>query len=343
MNPLPLPVAGFAHFYRGGERLAELRGGPPIGPEEWLASTVARWGAAPLGETVIDGVSLGERIATDPTAWLGPDHVARWGTTPALLVKLLDAGERLPVHVHPTRRFAASHLGCPFGKTEAWVVVDAPEGGGDVFVGATRPVPTAEWKELVDRQATDAMLALLHRHRIRPGDGVLVPAGTPHAIGAGVFVVELQEPTDFSVLLEWDGFAVDGPADGMLGLPPDVAIGAVREDAIDADAVDALIRRAEHSSTSAVLPPAADPYFRANWLRPDTGAITLAASFAVVIVLDGAATLGTADGGRMPIARGDAVVVPHACGAITIDGAASVIVARSPDAAASDPVEWDAP
>ena len=47
------------------------------------------------------------------------------------------------------------------------------------------------------------MLDHLHRLPVRAGDGILVPAGQPHAIGAGVFVVEAQEPTDFSILLEW--------------------------------------------------------------------------------------------------------------------------------------------
>ena len=113
-------------------------------------------------------------------------------------------------------------------------MLDVPAGGGTVFVGTTRPVR----RERVGRA------------RRRPGDGrdarpapsahastsataCVVPASTPHCIDAGVFVVELQEPTDFSVLLEWDGFDVDGPADGHLGLGFDVALDAVRTDAVE--------------------------------------------------------------------------------------------------------------
>ena len=62
---------------------------------------------------------------------------------------------------------------------------------------------------------------------LSPGDRVLVPAGMPHAIGRGILLVELQEPTDFSVLLEWEGFAIDGRAEGHLGLGFDVALGCV--------------------------------------------------------------------------------------------------------------------
>lgn len=343
MMPIRLPVNTFPHFYAGGGRLRDLRGRAVDGPEEWLASTVTRWGAAPLGTTMLDGTPLADLVAADPVTWLGAEHVARWGPSPALLVKLLDAGERLPVHVHPTRRFAAAHLDCPFGKTEAWVVIDVPAGGGDVFVGANRPVPAAEWGELVAAQRTDDMLNLLNQLRVRPGDAVLVPAGTPHAIGAGVFVVEMQEPTDFSILLEWDGFAVDG-ADGMLGLPRDVALGAVRHDAVDARSLDALVRRADtaaSASSADVLPEAAAPYFRAAWLRGDGPSVTLDAAFSVVVVLDGDGRLRTA-AGTTPVARGDVLVVPHAAGPITVEATASVVVARPPDPAAPEPTEWDA-
>ena len=279
MQPRALPPNAIEHFYLGGERIAALRGDAAVvrtggamrRPEEWLASTVTRWGTTDSGLTELGALgSLAELIAKDPEGWLGTAHVARWGSSPALLVKLIDAGQRLPVHVHPTRRFATDHLGCPFGKTEAWVVLDAPPGGGTVFVGTTRPVRRGEWAELVDAQATDAMLDLLHTATVNPGDGVVVPAATPHCFDAGVFIVELQEPTDFSVLLEWDGFDVDGPADGHLGLGFDVAIDAVRTDAFTATDVDRLVRRTDHPDVTGsrdaprrLLPDLADPYFRA--------------------------------------------------------------------------------
>ena len=245
-RPHRLPPNLLELFYRGGERIASFhadavpggRAGLPDDvsrrPEEWLGSTVARSGSDGVGLTDLGPLGLLRAlVADDPDVWLGPAHVARWGMSPALLVKLLDAGQRLPVHAHPDRRFAAEHLGCPFGKTEAWVVLDVPPGGGTVFVGTRRPVRRAEWAELVDAQAGDAMLDLLCPLVVNVGDGVVVPASTPHCIDAGVFVVELQEPTDFSLLMEWDGFDIDGRADGHLGLGFDLALGAVRNDALE--------------------------------------------------------------------------------------------------------------
>jgi len=345
-SPLPLPPNVFDHFYLGGERIAALRGlpigdGPMKRPEDWLGSTVARWGSDGVGITDLGQAGLlPDIVAVDPDAWLGPDHIARWNGSTALLVKLLDAGQRLPVHIHPTRDFAARHLDCPFGKSEAWAVIDTPAGGGTVFVGANRPVSRDEWAGLVAGQDTSTMLDLLNPLTVHPGDGVFVPSGTPHAIDEGIFVVELQEPTDFSILLEWRGFDTDGPADGHVGLGFDVAIDAVRQDAIDSEALDQLVRRADEGSLRPILPDVAEPYFRAWSVSVTAGPVTVPASFAVIVVLDGEGTLGWS-GERRPIRRGDALVVPYAAGELTFDGAVTAIVAQPPDPAAADPIEWD--
>lgn len=343
-SPILLPPNVFDHFYLGGERIAALRGLPagvaPVKrPEEWLGSTVARWGTDGLGITDVgDGRLLPDLVAADPAGWLGADHVARWGTSTALLVKLLDAGERLPVHAHPTRAFAARHLDCPFGKSEAWAVIDTPAGGGTVYVGANRPVMRDEWAGLVADQDTSGMLDRLNPLTVHPGDGVFVPGGTPHAIGAGLFVVELQEPTDFSILLEWQGFDLDGLADGHVGLGFDVALDAVRHDVFDAEMI---VRRASDGHRRPMLPDVAEGYFRAWSVSSTSGPTTVPASFSVVVTLDGAGSLGWS-GDQCPITRGDAFVVPHAAGELTFEGSVSAIVAQPPDPAVPDPIEWDA-
>ena len=170
------------------------------------------------------------------------------------------------------------------------------------------------------------------------GDGVLVPASTPHCIDAGVFVLELQEPTDFSVLLEWDGFDIDGQTDGHLGLGFDVALGAVRTDAVSTDQLDGLVRRAVRRDGSApgdrgaprsLLPEDANPYFRAWAVDAPADTVTVPAAFSVVVVTDGAGTMRWGDGGST-ITRGDALVIPHAAGPLTFDGDVSAVVAQPP-------------
>ena len=133
MRPVLLPPNGVPRFYRGGPAITALRGvrfeGDRV-PEEWIGSTASVFGEGELGLSRLpDGTLLRDAIRAAPEDYLGPAHVARFGPDPALLVKLLDAGERLPVHVHPDGAFAGEHLGTRFGKTEAWIVVGADRPG----------------------------------------------------------------------------------------------------------------------------------------------------------------------------------------------------------------------
>ena len=115
-------------FYRGGRAIAELRGldSQDDSTEDWVASTTVRYGMDVDGLSRLpDGRYLRDAVEADPEAWLGPRHRAYFGSSPTLLVKLLDAGERLPVHVHPPRSFAYRHLGSRHGEAEAWVVLGA--------------------------------------------------------------------------------------------------------------------------------------------------------------------------------------------------------------------------
>ena len=215
-------------FYRGGQKIAAFRAGarPEAGPEagpgsrapgsgpvpgsaaslpdadppgsgqdgghrpeDWVGSATTVFGSQTDGLTRLpDGRLLRDAIGADPEAYLGPGHVRRHGSSPALLVKLLDAGERLPVHCHPDDVFARRHLASPWGKTEAWIVIDAAP-GSEVHLGFSEVVPDETLAGWVAGQ-DPAMLRALNRVAVRPGDAILVPAGLPHAIGAGVFVVE---------------------------------------------------------------------------------------------------------------------------------------------------------
>jgi mannose-6-phosphate isomerase len=321
-----LPPNRFDHFYLGGDRIAALRGGTggPRRPEEWVASTTTRAGEEVLGLSRLpDGSLLRDRVLAAPRAWLGPEHVERYGGDGVeLLVKLLDAGQRLPVHVHPTRAFAREHLGLVHGKTEAWVVVDA-EPGAVVGLGLRVPLSSADLSALVRGHESAALVEAVHRVEVQPGDGVLVPAGTPHFIGKGVFVVEVQEPTDLSILLEWEGLAVDGDRDGHLDLGYDLALRAVDRSAWSEADVARHLHRAEddrggrQGPVASLLPPQADPYFRAAAVRATPGMpepVAVAAGLAVLIVLEGAGTVTPDEGGPVRVRRGDVALVPWSAG-----------------------------
>ena len=327
-----MPPSRFAHFYRGGDRITALRGVPGPGersPEEWLASTTTRFGTEAAGLSVLpDGRLLRDAVAAQPAAWLGPDHVAAYGAETGLLVKLLDAGERLPVHVHPDRAWARRHLGCRHGKTEAWYVVAADD-DARVHLGFRDDMPAAELAGRVARQEAAALLDAMHARTVAPGDGILVPAGWPHAIGDGILLVEAQEPTDFSILLEWTGFDLDGPAEGHLGLGFATALDAVDIHGHAAEEVDALVYQqvAERSDVLLpALPPSADGFFRLRVARP-AAAVTVPAGFAVVVALSGSGELD-AGGASLPVARGDVLAVPYDAGDWTLRGDVETVVCR---------------
>jgi mannose-6-phosphate isomerase len=314
-----LPANTPRSFYRGAGRIHRFRGiatpDDPYYPEDWVASTTSRFRQAPAGlSTLADGQSLAGAIAARPEWWLGPEHVAAHGADPAILVKLLDAGERLPLHVHPDRRFAGDHLASAYGKTEAWVILEAAP-GAVVHLGFARDVPAEELAGWVADQRVEEMLAATNRVPVRAGDAVLCPAGLPHAIGAGVFLVEVQEPTDFSVLLEWTGFA-DGPDAGHLGLGYELALSCVDRQAWAPDRLDGL----RGPRGSRLLPAPADPFFAVERLRPGAGSSTMEPAFSVVVVTAGAGELSSEHAPPLAVRAGHTVLVPFGAGRCALRG-----------------------
>lgn len=316
-TPVRLPANQPPRFYRGGAAIAALRGGEPreFGPEDWVASCTTLHGEQTHGLTTLpDGTLLRDAVARHPADWLGDAHVRAFGTDTALLVKLLDAGQRLPVHCHPSDTFAAEHFGSRYGKTEAWIVVGTPD-DATVHIGFTQDRSAETVADWVARQDSSAMLDALNPVGVRPGDTVFVPAGLPHAIGPGIFIVELQQPTDLSVTLEWRGF-LDDEAGGHLGIGFDTALGCVDRQGWAAR-LDELVRR--DPTTDLLDHP---DFFRAARL---TDGAALDASFGVLVVVAGTGVLHTEKAGDVPLAKGDTYAVPHAAGETTVDGDVTVI------------------
>ena len=329
MKPLDLPPNVLRHFYAGGSRIAALRGlelGDDHMPEEWLAAVNTTFDGTRGLSRLEDGTLVRDAVAADPVGFLGPEHVKRFGSDTALLVKLLDAGQRLPVHFHPGRRFARERLGIGHGKTEAWLIVEA-EPGAAVHVGFTEETAEETVREWMRAQDKDALLGALRELPVSSGDGILIPAGTPHAIGAGILMVELQEPTDLSVVLEWEGFELS-EADADLGLGWPTALSALDRSAWDDARLAAL-----QATDARLLPAEADPYFRAERVG---GGDSLDRGFAVLVGLEGAGTLATEGGGERPFARGDALLVPFGAGAGELRGDVRALRCRPPDPRAGE-------
>jgi len=334
MIPVLLPPNPVQHFYRGGDRIAELRGIVPETdhqPEEWLAATVSRFGDPVTGLAVTgSGAYLRDVIAAEPGAWIGPE-AGRDASDVGILVKLLDARQRLPVHVHPERGFAAAHLDCPYGKTEAWYVLET-EADCAVYVGWNQTIDRDELDRRRDAQDSEWMLAHMNRVVVREGMGVLVPAGIPHAIDGGIFVAEVQEPTDFSILLEWS-VTTSTREESHLELGFDIVMPAVSAAHLTEEELSGLISlegtRPPTPQFRSLLPSAADPYFRLADASADGGQTDARApGFAVVLVTNGDGALVGEDE-RVGVHRGQVLAVPHAFGSWRVEGDAAVLVGES--------------
>jgi mannose-6-phosphate isomerase len=303
-------------------------------PEDFIGSTTSALGSEKVGLTVLDdGRTLREHVSRDPNGFLGPAHVERFGDDIGLLVKLLDPSERLFVHFHPDAAFAARHLNCAHGKSEGWIVTDVRSmddaDAGHVFVGFREDVSESTVLAWTSNQRVPEMLAAMNRIPVRPGDTFFVPAGVPHSIGPGITAVELQEPTDFSILLEWDGFDV-APATRHLGLDILTALSALDRHQLAGAQLDDLraTRPSAAHGVTRIFPEHADRFFRAERLRTDRE-IGLAADFSIVVVIGGNALLQAASV-SVPVTRGTCVLLPHGAGDVRLTGDVEAIRCRPP-------------
>lgn len=214
--PLRVNAARAWRTYQGG-MLLDRRAGKQDAedtnfPEEWMFSTVRA--ANPGREKIVEGLctltdypklTLKSCIEKYPDEMLGKKHTAVCGNHMGVLMKQIDSAERLTIQVHPNNEMAQRLFGSSFGKTECWHILsireDAPE-QCCLYLGFREGVTRAAWEACFHSQDYEEMLSMLHHFPVKPGETYLVCGGVPHAIGAGCMLVEIQEPTDYTIRVE---------------------------------------------------------------------------------------------------------------------------------------------
>ena len=206
LHVIRFQLFGGIHFH---ELIAALHGREAEDtsfPEEWLMSTVSA--RNPGREHIVEGLScleengrsLKDFIDEKPEEMLG-----RGRKETGMLMKLIDAAERLSVQVHPTRDDAMRLFHSAFGKTECWHILGGRAIDGQppcIYFGFKEDVTREKWAKLFYDQDIPGMLSCLHKINVHSGETYLIRGGVPHAIGAGCFLAEIQEPTDLTLRVE---------------------------------------------------------------------------------------------------------------------------------------------
>jgi len=192
----------------GGRRLEALYDKPlpsgvPVG-ESW--EVVDREDAqSVVHEGTLRGQTLNELWTKHRQEVFGADYLDHPAPRFPILIKLLDARERLSVQVHPPVDMAASLGGEP--KTEMWYFADALPGAA-IFAGLKRGVTREQFETLLREGLVEQAL---HTIPVESGDSIFIPSGRLHAIGEGNVIVEVQQNSDTTYrVFDWNRTGLDG-------------------------------------------------------------------------------------------------------------------------------------
>ncbi len=348
--PLRLGPNRVYRFYEGGLLMDRFRGSPQPRdtdhPEDWVGSVTPAinppeqtYEGEGLSTVEIGGrsVAIADLLKERPRDVAGAEIVERYGQTTALLVKLLDAGSRLPLHVHPTRDMARRIFHSQFGKAEAWAVVATRQVKGApsprIWLGFREDVSRDRLMSWIIEQDVEALRGAMNEVEVGPGDAVFVRPGLLHATGAGVFLVEAQEPTDFSIVAERVGYPIT-PEEAHMGVGWDTMIDIIDRGTVTADELKSLCRRPERVAGSAregwseedVWGAQSDPFFKGFRLVVE-GQVDWphAGRYAVNVVTGGSGVAETAHG-ALEIAAGDTFAVLGGTAPMVIRGEVEMLV-----------------
>ena len=308
--------------YIGGEGLRALMGDPTGDnsfPEEWIASRVRAINPVYFGER--DGVSVpeGTDIFFDDLLRDHPEELLG-DRKYDCLVKYLDSAIRLPVQVHPTPDFSKEHFGSPYGKTEAWLVLATRSEDACLYFGFKDKITREELCAAADRslESRDELTKYITPVKVRPGDVYLIRAGLIHAIGAGCTILEVQEPTDFTIQIEnWCGESRVTEAEKYLGLPRETAMSIFDLNKFGEQAVKEskmtpkLLHSADGVKIEWLISYDDTPCFAEKRYTLTGGKAVLSYAPAVWTVVDGAGSI-EGEGWSREVKKGDYFFLPRA-------------------------------
>ncbi len=322
-----------ARVYTGGKLLGDFLGdGSSDGfyPEEWIASAVRAINKG--SDDPKEGVSkpigsdlyFDELLMHNKYEMLGPQGKLR------ILVKYLDSAIRLPAQAHPDKEFSRAHFHSEYGKTESWIILGMRE-NARIFFGFKDGVDEKVFRQAIADSEfdKDAMEKLMKSISPKVGDVFLVPAKTVHAIGAGCLILEVQEPTDFTIQPErWCGDYKLSDDEMYLGIAPDDAVKCFGFGEQPSAKVEPKTVYEEKGVTvECLIDRTLTPCFVINRIKCDGGSypMNVKDSYAVYIVTAGEGEIIGEDY-RHSLRQGDYFFLPYASmGQFAVQGSLEIV------------------
>jgi len=272
------------------------------------------------------GMTLGALIARDKAGILGTALLDVENFP--LLLKIIDARDKLSVQVHPDDAYAARVENLPFGKTEMWYILDAPENAA-LIIGTKDGVTKEAFRKAIENGAVEECLGYLP---IKPGDSIFIQAGLLHAITAGVMLAEIQQNSDTTYRV------YDFNRLGFDGKPRPLHV----EKSLDVTDFAGVIRK---TTVPGLTVPGADvdttytiacPYFAMErlTLHGNAACATDGERFILLTCTDGTAEV-SAPGGTAALSAGQTVFLPAVLGAYTLSGTATILKSYVPESTAA--------
>ncbi len=280
---------------------------PNVG-ESWEISAV-EGSESVVANGVDKGYTLPEMVRKYKDELVGEANYARFGNKFPLLVKFIDARLDLSIQVHPGEELAKKRHG-ELGKNEMWYVVAADK-GAKLITGFAEEITPREYK---DRVYNGTFAEVLQTSAVEPGDVFYVPAGRVHGIGAGAFVVEIQQTSDITYrIFDYNRKDKDGK-------PRDLHISQAMDVINFSDVQDDF--RTEYDRTeNEPVEVLASPYFTTS-VYDMTEEITCdyseLDSFVIFVCVEGACRLTDDARNEVTLHAGETVLLPAAVQEVTI-------------------------
>lgn len=301
--------------YKGGKLFSEFFGDNSEDgnyPEEWVASSVRALNKGSTDE--YEGISkiqgtdiyLNEAVEKYKTEILGERKDI------GILTKILDSAIRLPVQAHPDKAFSRKYFSSEYGKEESWIILATRE-GAKIFYGFKDGVTLEEFNKAIDLSETDsdAMEKLLCSIEVKTGDVIYIPAKMVHAIGYGCLLLEVQEPTDFTIQPErWCGDYRLSDEEMYLGLSREESLECFdMNKRYPAPLTPKVIEEKDGLLYEAMIDESITTSFNVRMITLSGAEFTLDKGAAIYVALDGEGEI-RGEGYSRKIRKGDYFLVP---------------------------------